>query len=156
VIVIGLSVDVREVREQQHDRNNQDNEQPGDERIATQPAQQSNRIHFFHYPAPAWTSVRFHPRTKRSAPADPPTLESDIQKIRMRCQRMRAENQPRLLTLEYPMNKRLDRSLHWRNLLRECLYRKMLHAEHLINCEAGEHLLVVHYQDPALLAQRRE
>src|SRR3546814_5111154 len=55
VIVIGLSVDVREVREQQHDRYDQHDKQTGGQRIAARPAQQSISIHFDHYPAPAWT-----------------------------------------------------------------------------------------------------
>ncbi len=71
VIVIRLRIHVREVREQQYDRDDQHDKQTGDQRIAAHPAQQSISIHFDHYPAPAWTSVRFHPRTKRPTSVDP-------------------------------------------------------------------------------------
>src|SRR5690606_41482993 len=54
-IVVGLGVDVGEVREQQHDGNDKHDEQRCDQRTAACPRQQIACIEFFHHLAPAWT-----------------------------------------------------------------------------------------------------
>src|SRR3546814_15186649 len=51
VIVIGLSVAVHEVREQQHDRAVTSDTQTGGQTIAARPPQQRHSIHFYHYQA---------------------------------------------------------------------------------------------------------
>ena len=74
----------------------------------------------------------------------------------MRGQRVRAEDQPGLLALKNTVNERLYRRLNRRQLLRERIYRKVLHAEYLVDREPGEYFLMLDDQHPPLFAQRRE
>lgn len=69
---------------------------------------------------------------------------------------MRAEYQPGLLSIEYAMNKGLQDRLEGWQLLAEGIHREVLHAEHLIDDEAGEDFLVLHHQHATLFAQRRK
>src|SRR5690606_31849560 len=71
VVVIGLRTDVCEVCKQQHHRDEQDDEQPNDQRIATHPGQQCICIHFFHYLAPAWTAPTFSFKNQKAGISQP-------------------------------------------------------------------------------------
>ncbi|MNZ50599.1 hypothetical protein D3C78_683900 [compost metagenome] len=56
LVVVRLGVEVREVREQQHDGNDQDHEESGDQRRTAHPGKQIACVQSFHYRAPAWTN----------------------------------------------------------------------------------------------------
>ena len=58
-VVVTLRIHVREVGEQHHDRNDQDDEQPRHECADPCPRQHIVGDYFFHYLAPAWTLPHF-------------------------------------------------------------------------------------------------
>ncbi|MNF84232.1 hypothetical protein D3C76_936880 [compost metagenome] len=56
LVIVRLGVEVREVREQQHDGDDQDHEESGDQRRTAHPGKQIACVQSFHYRAPAWTN----------------------------------------------------------------------------------------------------
>ena len=87
-------------------------------------------------------------------PTQPKNSNCDLYEVLMLRQRMRAEHQPCLFTLKNPMNERLDIGFQWRQLLGEGFYRKVLHAENLINRQTGKDFLMINDQHAPLLAMR--